>query len=509
MSTKESSYTKIHFLAFAFSCFTTISLAVFLSSTQSFFLTDVLGISTGLGDYIGTLGFADELLSISISPLLGALSDKIGPKYINVSGVLLTGIALMVYTTAKNVYPDLLFLRLFFSLGATAGAGMLTAMLAELSSSGFELKSLFSFGNRPVEDQEVQSEEGREVLQDDFEDLDDDENGTPAKRNGKLTSVIGISTGLGAVFSVAVYLPLPSRLGQNEPAAQALKHSFLIVGGIAILSSFILAYALFSEKTFKIPFLSKYLSPYDDILEELEQEEQEHSRAETKSYIELLKLGFGEAKNPKIALAYIGAFVSRATTVAGAVFIPLYVNSYYLKTGKCTAGDKLHCRDAYIRAAILTGILNTVSLILAPLFGYIADKFGRKNALVITTISGMIGSLGFAILNNPLSPAAIVFSVFFGTAQIGSIVTSMSLATDKHREHNGSISGVYGFVGGIGILIISKLGGFTSDYWSGSPFLILALTHLFLLVATLFVGGKFQWLKTKLAGSVALPADLE
>lgn len=474
---------------------------MFLSSTQSFFLSDVLGITNKLGDYIGTLGFADELLSISMSPLLGALSDKIGPNYINAFGVLVSGIALMLFTTAKNVYPDLLFLRLFFALGATAGAGMLTAMLAELSCSGFQLKSLLSFGAKNADDEDPLVEPER--IHDDFED--DDGDGVPARRNGKLTSVIGIASGCGAVFSASVYLPLPSKFGEFEPAKQALKHSYLVVGGIAIVSSAILAFGLFSSKKLKIPFLSRYLSPYDEILEELEAEEHEHYVQDSNtSYLELLKLGFKEAKNPKIALAYFGAFVSRSTTVVGSVFIPLYVNSYYLKTGKCSAGDKFHCRDAYIRSAMLSGIAHAVSLLLAPVYGYIADRFGRKNSLIITTVSGIIGSLGFAITNNPLSPASIVFCVFFGSSQIGSIISSMSLATDKHRAHNGSISGVYGFVGGVGILIISKLGGYTSDFWAGSPFVILAVFNLLLLLATLHVGGKLEWLKTLFARSVQL-----
>jgi MFS family permease len=490
-------YTKLNFLAFAFACFSTISFAVFLSSTQAFFLTDVLGVSTKIGDYVGTLGVADELLSMSVSPFLGALSDKIGAKYISVFGLFLMGVALMVYTLAKNVFPELLFFRLFFALGATAAASMMTAMLAELSASGFELKSMFRWNQQEEQDLEETSPDTANLADEDI----------PAKRNGKLTSVIGIATGCGAVFSVVVYLPLPAKFGEVEPPKQALKHSYIIVGGISILCSFVLSYGLFSSKRLRIPYLTKYLTPYDDVLEALEEEEAETARQEQdKSYLKLFKLGFEEAKNPKIALAYFGGFLARSTTVVTSVFIPLYVNNYYYKNGMCTSGDENTCRQAYMHAAILTGITNTVSLLFAPIFGYICDTYGRKNSMILTTICGITSTFGFAFVGNPRSALAIVMCCFFGAAQIGHIITSMSLCTDKHRTHNGAISGVYSLFGGLGILIISKIGGYSADYWMGAPFIILAGFNVGLLIATLYVGHKFDLILSRLT-SVALPED--
>lgn len=480
---------------------------VFMSSTQSFFLTDVLGISTRIGDYIGTLGFADELMSISLSPFLGALSDKIGAKYIQVSGVFIVGISFFFYTLAKSVYPDLLLVRLFFAIGATAAGSMMTALLAELSSSGFELSSLFKFTKAGSPDYEsVEQEEAQSGS-----DLIDEEEAGKAhsKRNGKLTSVIGISSGLGALFSVSAYLPLPTKFGQHEPAAQALKHSYFVVGSIALASSIFLSYGLFSSKSFKIPFLSKYLSPYDDVLDDIEEEEHEiHLEQQKHTYAGLLKLGFLEAKHPKIALAYLGGFLSRSTTIISAVFLPLYVNKYYYAEGICSTNDRSSCREAYVQAAILSGIVHTVSLIFAPIFGFTADKFGRKNSMILSCIFGIVSSFGFAFLKSPKSAAAVVFSCFLGASQIGIILTSMSLCTDKKRAHNGSISGVYSLVGGTGILIISKVGGYFADFWIGAPFIILGGFQIITIVASLYAGGKLNFLFAKFS-RLQLPDDEE
>lgn len=497
----QKPYSKLNFISFALTCFFNVSFMVFMSSTQSFFLTDVLGISTKVGDYIGTLGFADELMSISLSPFLGALSDKIGAKHIQVCGVFMVGLSFFILTLAKNVYPDMLLVRLFFAIGATASGSMMTALLAELSSSGFELSSLFKFNKNLEHYDPIEQHEPQEI--------DEEEaNKAHSKRNGKLTSVIGISSGLGALFAVSAYLPLPNKFGQREPPAQALKHSYFVVGAIALTSSIFLSYGLFSSKNFKIPFLSKYLSPYDDVLDDIEEEEHEiHLEQQKHTYFGLLKLGFSEAKDPKIALAYLGGFLSRSTTIVSAVFLPLYVNKYYYKEGICSTADRSSCREAYVQAAILTGVVHMVSLIFAPIFGFTADKFGRKNSMIISCLFGIVSSFGFAFSKSPKSAAAVVFSCFLGASQIGIILTSMSLCTDKKRAHNGSISGVYSLVGGIGILIIFKVGGYSADFWIGAPFTILGGFQIITIVASLYAGGKLDFLLSKFSARLQLPED--
>ena len=58
------------------------------------------------------------------------------------------------------------------------------------------------------------------------------------------------------------------------------------------------------------------------------------------------------------------------------IFIPLWVYKYYIMIGECS-GDPLdseikeNCRDAYIKASILSGIAQTFALIFAPVVGYL------------------------------------------------------------------------------------------------------------------------------------------
>lgn len=73
-----------------------------------------------MGDAVGTLGFADELVALVACPIWGLLSDRVGVASVAVMGYTIVGVSLMVFVQARNVYPELLLARLLFSLGATA-----------------------------------------------------------------------------------------------------------------------------------------------------------------------------------------------------------------------------------------------------------------------------------------------------------------------------------------------------------------------------------------------------
>ena len=97
-----------------------ISFLVFLNSSISFVITQRIGQSHNVGDAVGTLGFADELVALVACPAWGLLSDRVGVRSVAVLGYSIVGVALWVLVQAKNVYPELLLARILFSLGGTA-----------------------------------------------------------------------------------------------------------------------------------------------------------------------------------------------------------------------------------------------------------------------------------------------------------------------------------------------------------------------------------------------------
>lgn len=61
-------------------CPFSIAFLVFINSSVSFVVADLIGHHDGEGDAVGTLGFADELLALAACPIWGVVSDRIGVR---------------------------------------------------------------------------------------------------------------------------------------------------------------------------------------------------------------------------------------------------------------------------------------------------------------------------------------------------------------------------------------------------------------------------------------------
>ena len=101
-------------------CLFSISFLVFLNSSVSFVITDLIGVKDGVGDLVGTLGFVDELVALVACPFWGILSDRLGVRIVCVAGYTIVGLALFTFVQARNVYPQLLLARVLFSIGGAA-----------------------------------------------------------------------------------------------------------------------------------------------------------------------------------------------------------------------------------------------------------------------------------------------------------------------------------------------------------------------------------------------------
>jgi MFS family permease len=97
-----------------------ISFLVFLNSSVSFVVTELVGVKKGVGNIVGTLGFADECVVLVACPVWGLVSDRIGVRQVALAGYTIIGASLVLFVQTRNVYPQLLLARILFALGASA-----------------------------------------------------------------------------------------------------------------------------------------------------------------------------------------------------------------------------------------------------------------------------------------------------------------------------------------------------------------------------------------------------
>ncbi|KAJ5765371.1 hypothetical protein N7520_004930 [Penicillium odoratum] len=514
-------------------CPFSIAFLVFINSSVSFVVTDLIGLQDGEGDAVGTLGFADELLALAACPLWGVLSDRIGVRHVCTIGYAIIALALVLFVQATNVYPQLLLGRLLFSLGGSAVSTMVTAVLPTVTG-----KALHNQGYRASVSSELTiTPERLRGLQNG--NLDSKARSSPSAR---LSGFVGLFAGCGALVSLAVFLPLPARFEKlGLSPAESIQRSYYLVAVVAFIISvvsFLGLRRLPGEEGKGWSSLRTCHSARDD---------QPATLPYWKQLTTAMLLGF---RNRSIGLGYMGGFVARASSVGISLFIPLAVNHYFRVSGLCDeqpvqgsglSDIKRACPRAYILASILTGVSQLVALCAAPAFGFLTDKSRRYNVpLLLAAFLGVIGYMWFAQMPNPQFNGpdgnAVVFLVMglIGLSQIGAIVCSLAVLSNgilrvsldddtlrkiyderaemdadvdesgegrpllagsvnrrlEHLSHlKGSIAGVYSLYGGAGILLLTKLGGLLFDQVSsGAPFYIMAAFNGILLVVGILAG---------------------
>ncbi|CAI7658024.1 unnamed protein product [Penicillium manginii] len=522
-------------------CPFSIAFLVFINSSVSFVVTDLIGLHNGEGDAVGTLGFADELLALAACPLWGVLSDRIGVRHVCTVGYLIIALALVLFVQATNVYPQLLLGRLLFSLGGSAVSTMVTAVLPSVTGKAHAACSYRASvsSELTITPERLRAAGGA--------------SGTSvASPSARLSGFVGLFAGCGALVSLAVFLPLPARFEKlGLSPAEAIQRSYYLVASVALiigLASFIGLRNLPGEE--KKGWSSLWNCDYLEDSDDYDDHRTSPSRMPYwKQLTTAMMLGF---RNRSIGLGYVGGFVARASSVGISLFIPLAVNHYYRVSGLC---DELHepkpgsglgeikraCPKAYIVASILTGVSQLVALIAAPAFGYLTDKSRRYNfPLLFAALVGVVGYMAFGLLPSPQykgpdgSGGVFVIMALVGISQIGAIVCSLAVLSNgilsvsiddetlrkiydeqngsqgeggestenqsllagsvnrrlQHLSHlKGSIAGVYSLYGGAGILLLTKVGGLLFDKWSsGTPFYIMAIFNGILLATGIVCG---------------------
>ncbi|TVY22829.1 hypothetical protein LHYA1_G008617 [Lachnellula hyalina] len=523
-------------------CLFSISFLVFLNSSVSFVITDLIGIKDGVGDLVGTLGFVDELVALFACPIWGILSDRLGVRNVCVAGYTIVGLALFLFVQAKNVYPQLLLARVFFSIGGAATATMVTAILPSMTGNNHDADSVKGHEGHD-------SSEGVPGRRSIAASLDSEVTITPSNFNGRsspqasnghtrktasktssspprLAGLVGVFTGCGALVALSVFLPLPAQFShlKGKTQGQAVADSFYVVGAVALIVASCCFFGLRGlegeeGKGWRL-LLGK--SPSHDYEAVPSDDTQGQSRAVNppSSHIG----NFYSILHAQIGLGYLGGFIARASSVAISLFIPLYINAYFIRNGFCQGSPndpspelKKECRAAYILSAELTGVSQLIALLCAPLFGYLSDRYRRFNIpLLIAGVFGIVGYTAFARLVSPEpknvdgrggSPIVFLIVALIGISQIGAIVCSLGLlgrgvlgdeggynlssqlggpqttpivndanetepliasslapVQTKSRSHlKGSIAGVYSLSGGAAILLLTKLGGALFD----------------------------------------------
>lgn len=399
----------------------------------------------------------------------GVASDRVGRRLVFSMGFLYMALATFLYPLASSVYGSatnvsffnsLLFYRLIFACGGAATSDMLTVVLGDYAAEG---------------------------------------------KRAKLAGLLGVSTGLGACFGALFLNRLPTFFTKSPGSGLISTSNATIVASFWITALLLVGGAFVSGFGVRNP----PTEPDQDPLFKAETANVKkcpvaggHNNANlnssTKCWWKRIVFGFKAIKShPSLLAAYLGGFVARGDSIILSVFLPPWIASFYAKHNLCPVDDGLSdaalyitkCPEAKRLVSTLTGISNLSALLAAPLVGNFADRLGPLRALAIPAILGACAYGGMLLIGDPRSKIVMFMAVLQGFAQIGMIITSVSLVAKEAPPHaRGAISGVYSLFGAIGIITVSKIGGFLTEVWTETgPFSVIAIANIILLIVLFFI----------------------
>ena len=284
---------------------------------------------------------------------------------------------------------------------------------------------------------------------------------------GKLIAASGVLNGLGLVIFAGVMGRVPEMF-QNGGATpiEAGRYTFWIMAGICVFSAVILQIGLKGGTAAR--------------------------KEERTGFKALIKSGFREARNPRIALAYGSAFAARADLVV----VGTFVTPWAMQAG---TAQGLTAAESLTKGTLAFVVAQSAAVIWAPFMGMIIDRFNRVTAQAVAMALAGSGYLSMALVTSPLDSAYYPAFALLGAGQLSALFSSQGLIGQEAPEkERGSVVGVFGFCGAVGILFATGVGGRMFDAIAqAAPFVVMGIANVILLVWAIVVRIKAPGLMLK------------
>ncbi|KAG0784818.1 hypothetical protein G6F62_007203 [Rhizopus arrhizus] len=275
-------------------------------------------------------------------------------------------------------------------------------------------------------------------------------------KGGLVSGCIGIASGLGATFAALCLFMVPAYLTIAYPGAnRGITYSHSAIGGTTMGLAIILFFCMPKDAYRRAP--------------------ENHLKA----FGVKLYRGILAGREPRIALGYVSSFFARADEVIITNFLSLWVQQYYIEQGKCTVGQT--CLYSMASSSTLSGYSQLVALAATPFFTLGSEYLPKEWAVFLAGVVGACGCIPFAFSIDPTTKLSLGFVILIACGQYGMIISGMAMMSGNYIEQRdrAAASACYSFIGAIGIIILSKVGGVLFDRWmKGAPFLLLGIGHI-------------------------------
>lgn len=197
------------------------------------------------------------------------------------------------------------------------------------------------------------------------------------------------------------------------------------------------------------------------------------------------KVGLEAARNPRIALAYLAASVSRGDMAVLSTFFVLWLTQTGVEAGLTTGAASQKALTFYI-------VIQACALPAAVLMGWLLDRIDRVIGLAIAMAIAGLGYFSLWFVPDPLGPFMYGAAALIGVGEMSANLSATSLIGREAPERGrGAVLGMWSWFGAAGILGIALVGGWLFDNVSKiGPFMFIAAANLALLLWALLLLGR-------------------
>lgn len=187
-------------------------------------------------------------------------------------------------------------------------------------------------------------------------------------------------------------------------------------------------------------------------------------------------------RNPRLAIAFCAAFIGRGDLVIVGNFLTLRITQHGIDQGLTTA-------EASGKAFMMFGIVQLAALGWAFFMGMIADRRNRMTAICIALTLATVGYSLVGWAEDPSARYFIPIAVLLGIGEVSVIVAGGALFGQEAKvDMRGALVGVFNTMGGIGIIMVSGIGGIIYDALGrATPFTMMGILNGLLLLAAIVV----------------------
>lgn len=211
----------------------------------------------------------------------------------------------------------------------------------------------------------------------------------------------------------------------------------------------------------------------------------------------LLQQAAGAARrNPRIAVACVEAFVARGDLV----IISTYFSLWATQSGQA---DGLSLEEAIRTAAMFLIIIQGSSVLWAPIWGVVLDRWDRLTAVCVALLIAATAYLWVGFSPSPIAAAFIPAAILLGIGEFSAIMSGAALVGQAAPiDIRGSVLGLFNMCGSFGVLCITVTAGFVFDVWMpGGAFVVVGILNLLVCLVAFLVRRRVGFVSPRMTSS--------